>query len=47
VLTYSQATEPSSPWYLDQLDAWSVGAWYPLPFAEPDIAAGTLDQIDL
>jgi acyl-homoserine lactone acylase PvdQ len=39
LLAYSQATEPDSPWYDDQLADWSRQAWYPLPFTEDQIAA--------
>ena len=39
VLPYSQATEASSPWYLDQLTAWSRSEWFDFPFREDDIAA--------
>jgi len=39
LLTYSQATEPTSPWYLDELDAYSRSEWFDLPFSEDQIAA--------
>jgi acyl-homoserine-lactone acylase len=39
LLTYSQATEPSSPWYLDQLELLSASEWFAFPFTEADIAA--------
>lgn len=48
LLTYSQATEPSSPWYLDQLDAYSRGEWFSFPFTEAAISADpALLQVDL
>lgn len=39
ILTYSQATEPTSPWYQDQLGAYAAGEWFDLPFTEAQIAA--------
>ncbi|MEQ1567909.1 MAG: penicillin acylase family protein [Myxococcota bacterium] len=39
LLTYSQATEPTSPWYLDQLEAHAADAWFDLPFHPDEIAA--------
>ena len=39
LLSYSQATEADSPWYLDQLDALSTGAWFSFPFTEEAITA--------
>lgn len=39
VLPYSQATEADSPWYLDQLGAWSAGEWFDFPFTEAEIGA--------
>lgn len=39
VLPYSQATESSSPWYLDQLPAWAEGRWFAFPFRESEIAS--------
>lgn len=38
LLTYSQATEPASPWYRDQLGAYAAGQWFDLPFSEDQIA---------
>ncbi|MCK5830126.1 MAG: penicillin acylase family protein [Methylococcales bacterium] len=37
VLPYSQATEPSSPWYLDQVKSWSKNRWFKFPFSEKQI----------
>jgi acyl-homoserine-lactone acylase len=34
VLPYSQATEPTSFWYLDQVKRWSRNRWFKLPFTE-------------
>jgi acyl-homoserine-lactone acylase len=39
LLAYSQATEPSSPYYDDQLSDWSRQAWFTLPFSAAQIAA--------
>lgn len=39
VLPYSQATEATSPWYLDQIPAWAADQWFELPFKEAQIAA--------
>lgn len=39
VLAYSQATEPTSPWYHDQLADWSAGVWMEFPFTEAEISA--------
>jgi acyl-homoserine-lactone acylase len=39
LLAYSQATEPSSPYYDDQLAGWSRQAWFALPLSEAQIAA--------
>ncbi|MEE9423988.1 MAG: penicillin acylase family protein [Methylococcales bacterium] len=37
VLPYSQATEPTSPWYLDQVKRWSRNRWFKLPYTERQI----------
>ncbi|WP_293261296.1 penicillin acylase family protein [Nannocystis sp.] len=48
LLAYSQATELDSPWYMDQLDAYSQGEWFTFPFTEAAIIADpNLTQIDL
>lgn len=39
VLPYSQATQSSSPWYLDQLQPWAEGRWFAFPFRESEILA--------
>ncbi|MEM9492505.1 MAG: penicillin acylase family protein, partial [Myxococcota bacterium] len=39
LLPYSQSTEPSSPWYLDQVPSWSAGEWFAFPYTEAEIAA--------
>ena len=49
LLTYSQATEPASPWYGDQLTSYSDGTWLDLPFTEAQIAAdpGRTEPLEL
>ncbi|MBK8258537.1 MAG: penicillin acylase family protein [Polyangiaceae bacterium] len=49
LLTYSQATEPASPWYRDQLGAYAAGEWFDLPFSEDQIAVdpGLSDVVEL
>ncbi len=37
VLTYSQATEKTSPWYHDQVRGWSKNRWLRFPFSEEQI----------
>ncbi len=37
VLPYSQATETTSPWYLDQVKRWSKNRWFTFPFTEKQI----------
>jgi acyl-homoserine-lactone acylase len=39
LLSYSQATETTSPWYLDQLEALSTSTWFSFPFTEEAITA--------
>lgn len=39
LLPYGQATDPASPWYLDQTKPWSKNRWFSFPFAEWQIAA--------
>ncbi|MEM6683329.1 MAG: penicillin acylase family protein [Pseudomonadota bacterium] len=39
VLGKSQATDPSSPYFLDQLPLYLKGEWFDAPFSEADIAA--------
>ncbi|MGH1344073.1 MAG: penicillin acylase family protein [Nannocystales bacterium] len=37
VLAYSQATEPDSPWFLDQTERWSAHDWFEFPFTSEQI----------
>lgn len=39
VLPYSQATEPASPWYLDQVEPWAGDRWYRFPYTAAEIEA--------
>ena len=39
LLSYSQATDPASPYYADQTRAFSVKKWHRLPFTPAQIAA--------
>ncbi|GBU15618.1 aculeacin A acylase [Polaromonas sp.] len=39
ILTYSQATDPASPYFADQTVQYSRGAWVKLPFSSADINA--------
>ena len=39
LLAYGQATETSSPWFLDQFDALSTSTWFVFPFTEEAIQA--------
>lgn len=39
VLTYSQSTDPASPWYADQTRLYSRKGWHRLPFTPAQIAA--------
>ncbi|PHV13253.1 penicillin acylase family protein [Chitinimonas sp. BJB300] len=42
ILTYSQSTNPASPYYSDQTAVYSSGRWVTLPFKAADIAAATI-----
>lgn len=37
LLPYSQATETSSPWFLDQVKRWSKNRWFKFPFSRKQI----------
>jgi acyl-homoserine-lactone acylase len=39
ILTYSQSTDPTSPYFADQTRMFSQKHWVTLPFCEPDILA--------
>ena len=39
VLSYSQSTDPASPYYADQTLLYSQKGWHRLPFHPADIAA--------
>jgi acyl-homoserine-lactone acylase len=38
ILTYSQSTDPTSPWYADQTEMFSRKQWNAPPFCAPDVA---------
>ncbi|MGQ5525087.1 penicillin acylase family protein [Chitinimonas sp. PSY-7] len=42
ILTYSQSTNPASPYYRDQTAVYSSGRWVALPFKASEIAAQTV-----
>lgn len=41
-MTYSQSTDPASPYYSDMTEAYSEKQWIRFPFSEEDIAADEL-----
>lgn len=43
ILTYSQSTNPASPYYSDQTRMFSDKQWVSLPFYEADVQAATLE----
>lgn len=47
VLSYSQSPHADSPHHADQTRLYSAKEWVKLPFAEADVAAGTLETIVL
>jgi acyl-homoserine-lactone acylase len=44
VLTYSQSTNPNSPWHSDQTRLYSQKGWDDLRFTEAAVAAGTISR---
>ena len=38
ILTYSQATDPTSPWYANMTKFYSKGLWVPLPYTSAQLA---------
>lgn len=44
VLTYSQSTNPNSPWHSDQTRLYSQKGWDDLRFSEAAAAAGTISR---
>lgn len=47
LLTYSQSTDPASPFYADQTRMFSQKQWVTLPFKDADIAAQSTERIAL
>ncbi len=45
ILTYSQSTNPASPYYSDQTRMFSQKQWVSLPFHEADVKAATLESM--
>jgi acyl-homoserine-lactone acylase len=45
ILTYSQSTDPASPFYSDQTEMFSQKQWVTLPFHESDVAAATTSTL--
>ena len=39
ILTYSQATDPTSPWYSNMTKLYSQGKWAKLPYTPGELAA--------
>jgi acyl-homoserine-lactone acylase len=44
VLSYSQSTDPNSPFYADQTLLYSDKEWVRLPFSDPEIEAGRIGE---
>ncbi len=48
ILTYSQATDPTSPWYSNMTKLYSKGLWVPLSFTPAQLArAGSRSTLTL
>jgi hypothetical protein len=47
ILTYSQSTDPASPWYADQTQMFSNKQWVDEAFCESEIAADTIDTTSI
>ncbi|GGI90117.1 aculeacin A acylase [Polymorphobacter multimanifer] len=45
VLSYSQSTDPASPWYGDQTRQYSAKQWNRLPFTKAEIAATQVGEV--
>jgi acyl-homoserine-lactone acylase len=46
-ITYSQSTDPASPWYKDMTEAYSAKQWIKFPYKDSDINADTLQTLHL
>ncbi len=44
ILSYSQSTDPASPWYADQTRQYSTKEWNRLPFTQAEIAAAKIGK---
>jgi acyl-homoserine-lactone acylase len=40
ILTYSEATDPTSPWYSNMTRLYSEGEWVNLPYTASELARG-------
>ena len=47
VLTYSQSTDPASPYYADQTQLYSDKQWVDMPFCADDIAASAIGDAEV
>ena len=47
ILTYSQSTDPTSPWHSDQTRMYARKQWNAMPFCEPDVARATISTTRL
>lgn len=47
ILTYSQSTDPASPYYADQTRMFSQKEWVPLPFRYEDVQERTIERLIL
>jgi acyl-homoserine-lactone acylase len=47
VLTYSQSTDPASPYYSDQTQLYSDKQWVDMPFCADDIAASAITEAEV
>ena len=46
-VTYSQSTDPASPWYKDMTEAYSAKQWIKFPYTDAQIEADTLEVLTL
>ena len=47
ILTYSQSTDPASPYYADQTQLYSDKKWVDMPFCAEDIAASAITEAEV
>ena len=46
-ITYSQSADPASPYYKNMTEAYSAKQWIKFPYLEADIAADTVETLNL